>query len=477
MQTKLPLSFVLALPILAQAQNLLDERPLLPLPQSAALEQNHEIILLPQNTTPTSSELPENTNQQTELSPDDIQINRAIRQRNFDELAQLLAKEPQPDHNPLLRLDAKAALALSQQNYSQATDYYEQILQADPDSHGVRLDLAASLFANKRLRDAKREFQHVKNHTENAPAWHQKADYYIDSINKSEKWQPEISANYVQTDNVNNATENDTFIINGLTFHKHQNDKPQSARGFVYRVGANREHNIRGHHYVGAQLGMDGVHYFGKSKFNEQSADIESQYRHKTAKQNIGLSLSGTQRWVGGERYNRSFGVKTDYFRQLGQTWGSYLSLQHEQIRYQNQNTARYYDGFNNNVNVRVQKRIGKSTMIFAGLQTQKSHKKDRSESSFAKGANIGLNFKKNAWGTRVYVRYNHRLFDEAHYLFGLRRKDHEWRASASVHHDKLSWKGMTPELNYVFDKYESNVNLYNRKLGQFFISLAKNFG
>lgn len=490
MQKNFPLSpfsasLALALPMLAQAQTqTANERPLLPLPQSAVLTQpslssdSSEITFgAPQTKREPDQNQSNSQNQASDNAHDtnsDTALTQAIQQRDFKQLEKLLAQPADEAHNPLLRLDAQATLALSQAKYSQAIDYYQTLLKSSPDSHGVRMDLATSLFQDKRFREAEQEFKQIQKETDETSSWRQHADYYLKQIREAEKWQPEISANYVETDNVNHATKQNEFIINGMKFQRRDEDKPRAAKGFAHRIALNRERNLGKNHFVGGNVSAGGTHYFGESEFNEQNVQIEASYQHKTAKQTVGVSPFLLYRWLGGSRYNHSAGAKVEFSRQIRTKSGVYISGQHEQVRYRAPNHKRFYDGFNHTITARLQHVVAPSTLVFGGVQWEKSHRQVRSESSQAKGVHAGLRYNHKQWGARLYVRYQHRRFDAPHDLFLLRRKDKELRMVASVHHKKLAWKGIVPELNYVHDRYQSNVNLYNRRSGQFFVSVTK---
>lgn len=466
--------FLTTLPIVAHGE-ILHERPLLPITPTSVLQQEeYELIPLERQNTAPAHQPTLSTQEQTQNS--DNPILQAIQTRDFATLERLLAEKPTENEDPLLRLDAQAALALHHRDVPKAIEAYQTILQQSPDSHGVRFDLAASLFQDKRYREAEREFQQVKQNTSEATAWQAKADQYLTAIQKSEAWQPEIAANYVQTNNVNNATENETFEFNGITFRKRSNDMPQSAQGMAYQVGVGREKNVGGHHFLGAGVGVGGVHYFGKPEFSEQNAHLEFNYRHKSAKQTVGISPFVSQYWVDGSRSYHGVGGRVDYARQLGKTWWGNVSAEHEQIRYHDPNYQRYYDGFTNSASARISKQLSKNTVLFVGAQTEKVHRNARSESSTAHGVHAGVRYNNKSWGTRLYVRYQDRKFDDVHDLFQSRRHDQEWRAVASIHHKKLSWKGVTPELNYSYKRDNSNIDLYDRTSGQTYVSLIKQF-
>ena len=70
------------------------------------------------------------------------------------------------------------------------------------------------------------------------------------------------------------------------------------------------------------------------------------------------------------------------------------------------------------------------------------------------------------------------RRFDKAGTLVYLyTRKDDEYQANVSLWHDKLSWKGFTPHLNFRYLAIDSNMKgFYSRKNAQWFLSVERGF-
>ncbi|HFA7392227.1 TPA: DUF560 domain-containing protein, partial [Neisseria gonorrhoeae] len=80
--------------------------------------------------------------------------------------------------------------------------------------------------------------------------------------------------------------------------------------------------------------------------------------------------------------------------------------------------------------------------------------------------------------GLRANLRYTRRTFDApGTIVYRFPRKDHEYQANLSLRHDKISWKGFTPQLNFRYLKIGSNMkSFYTRKNTQIFMSVEKDF-
>lgn len=104
---------------------------------------------------------------------------------------------------------------------------------------------------------------------------------------------------------------------------------------------------------------------------------------------------------------------------------------------------------------------------------------KEAEQASVRKGLRIGaVKTFDGGLGLRANLRYTRRTFDApGTIVYRFPRKDHEYQANLSFWHDKISWKGFTPQLNFRYLKIDSNMkSFYTRKNTQIFMSVEKDF-
>ena len=78
---------------------------------------------------------------------------------------------------------------------------------------------------------------------------------------------------------------------------------------------------------------------------------------------------------------------------------------------------------------------------------------------------------------TRVNLRYGQRRFDEPNLFFPVKRRDKEYQANIALWHRGLHLRGITPKLNFQYQKIDSNIpQFYSRQNKQWFITLEKTF-
>lgn len=406
------------------------------------------------------------------------QINRAVVARDWDTLKTLLESyRALPDFNPVLHDYALGGLRRSQLRHDEAVALYRGILAQQPDLAYPRFDLGVMLFENRQYREAKAELKRAKPDLQ--PPMQQLADRYLASIESAQSWQPDVSLQYEQTDNVNNASSEHVIEWNGRRWNKTADSLPQKAHGIRYGAGISREINIGGHHFVYGSLSGDGVHYWDNQDFNEQSLRLAAGYKNRSAVQSFGIVPFAEQNWLGGKRYNRETGINTDFSRRLNEKWRLSLNAGYIKKYYRNSGSAARYNSHMPLTGVTLAYSAPKNWLLYGGADWSHDMTKETEQASVRKGIRFGAaKTFENGFGIRTNLRYARRTFDAPGSLvYRLTRKDHEYQVNASIWHNKISWKGLVPHLNFRYLKIDSNMSgFYSRKSMQTFISVEKQF-
>ena len=256
----------------------------------------------------------------------EAQINRAIIARDWATLPALLERyHADPQQDQTLYDYALGALRRSQLRHNEAIARYRQIVARQPELAYPRFDLGVMLFEDKQYNAAKRELERAK--PDLSPAMQAVAERYLAAIAQAQNWQPEMSLQYETTDNVNNAADAREIEINGRIWRKTEESLPQSAQGLRYGLGVERERNLGGHHFIYGRVHGDGVAYWDKHEYDEQSVNIALGYKNRTVKRALGIVPFFEQNWLGGSRYSHNAGVQVDFSHQLGKRWRVMLSM------------------------------------------------------------------------------------------------------------------------------------------------------
>lgn len=408
----------------------------------------------------------------------EAQINRALIGRDWKTLEGLLAQyKAAPDRDAVLYDYALGALRRSQLRHGEAVSLYRGILAKHPDLAYPRFDLGVMMFENKQYHEAKAELKRAKPDLQ--PPMQQLADRYLASIESAQSWQPDVSLQYEQTDNVNNASSERVIEWNGRRWHKTADSLPQKAHGIRYGAGVSREINVGGHHFVYGSLSGDGVHYWDNQDFNEQSLRLAAGYKNRSAVQSFGVVPFAEQNWLGGKRYNRETGIHTDFSRRLNEKWRLSLNAGYIKKYYRNSGSAARYNSHMPLAGATLAYSAPKNWLLYGGADWSHDMTKETEQASVRKGIRFGAaKAFESGFGIRTNLRYARRTFDAPGSLvYHLTRKDHEYQANVSIWHNKIAWKGLVPHLNFRYLKIDSNMSgFYSRKNMQTFISVEKQF-
>ena len=408
----------------------------------------------------------------------EAQINRALIGRDWKTLEGVLAQyKAAPDHDAVLYDYALGALRRSQLRHDEAVSLYRGILAKHPDLAYPRFDLGVMMFENKQYREAKAELKRAKPDLQ--PPMQQLADRYLAAIQSAQNWQPDVSLQYEQTDNVNNASSEETIEWNGRLWRKTAESLPQKAHGLRYGAGISREINAGGHHFVYGSLSGDGVHYWDNQDFNEQSLRLAAGYKNRSLIRSFGIVPFAEQNWLGGRRYNRAAGINADFSRRLNEKWRLSLNAGFIKKYYREDRLVARYNSHMPLAGATLVYSAPKNWLLYGGADWSHDMTKEAEQASVRKGMRIGAaKTFANGFGIRTNLRYVRRTFDAPGTLvYRFNRKDHEYQVNASLWHNKIAWKGLTPHLNFRHLKIDSNMSgFYSRKNKQVFVSVEKQF-
>ena len=405
-------------------------------------------------------------------------INRAVIRQDWDALTDLLAQyRTRPDRDQILYDYALGALRRSQLRHDEAVALYRGIVLRQPDLAYPRFDLGVMLFESKQYREAAAELERAKPDLQ--PDMQQLADHYLKAVKDAQSWQPEASLQYEATDNVNSASATEIIEWGGRQWHKTADSLPQSAHGFRYGLGLSREINLGGHHFAYGNLSGDGVHYWDNREFNEQSVNLAAGYKNRSITRSFGIVPFAEQNWLGGSRYNRSFGVHADFSRRLNARWRVMLNAGYVRKHYQDHRMAARYDAGMPLAGAMLLYTAPKNWLFYGGADWSHDITKEAEQASVRKGVRLGMvKFFSDGLGLRANLRYTRRTFDApGELVYRFIRKDREYQANASIWHDKIAWKGLVPHLNMRYLRTDSNMSgFYSRRNMQWFVSVEKQF-
>ena len=402
-------------------------------------------------------------------------INFAIINKDWQKLEKLLAQyRTTPNFDQTLYDYGLGALYRHQGRQKEAIALYQQILKRQPELHYSRFDLAMMLYEDKRYAEAKVQLETAEPYL--SPTLQGLASQILRNINKVQKWQPTLNFSYESTDNVNQASDLKELVIGEATFIRSDDSLPQDAHGLSYNFGATKEENIKGNHYIYKDASLGGVNYWDNSDYSELTLQANLGYLYKAIKQSWGVTTTAEQNLLGGKRYNQNYAATLEYNRQISDQWQISGSLAHLQKRYEEDDSANYYNGHANSTAWILLYQPKPRWLVYGGADFMRDDLADQSESSDRQGIRGGIAFSGERISLRGNIRYAQRDFKENNFFYGKKRKDDEYQISTTLGHKRLNWNGFTPKLNYEYKKVDSNLPLYERSNSKMFIRVDKSF-
>lgn len=406
-------------------------------------------------------------------------IAHALQNRQWQSLAGILAEyEALPSHDVILVHYAKGAMLRAKGEQKQAIAHYRQILDKQSNLPYVRLDLALMLFEDKQYKEAAALMESLlaEDIAESAKVVLRDA---LNVMKKQQAWQPTFSMNYERTDNVNNASSEQEIVWLGRRWQKQADSLPKEAHGVRYGVGVDKETNVGGNHYLQFDVSVDGVQYFDVDGYDELSARLSTGYKYQDLKRTWRLSPFVEQSWLDDEAYSKSVGVSGGYGQSVGAKTYWQANASYAQRLYENDKQAENYDSRLANFGLNVSRRINRQVLVFGGVDLGLDDTNNPEYASKRYGLRVGVvRDVSGGLGVSASLRYAKRRFDAPETLvYRFKREDDEYQAALSAWHNRLSWRGLRPELNLRYVNIDSNMPaFYSRDGLSYYVSLGKKF-
>ena len=405
-------------------------------------------------------------------------LNQALQARNYIAAEQLLPIYRKWDrHDPILLDYAQGAIWRSQGKHKKAITLYRNILVRHPNLVAVRLDLAAMLYEDKQTRNSQHEFNTAKK--QGLPEDVLPTIALYENAMGQNKWQFSGSLSYTQDNNINNVSaEREIHLpqFDNLAFEKNSDYLPQKGHGFTYALSVDRDINLKDNHYFALSGDVDGVSYWDNHDYDDQAAKVSLGYKNKSFKTDSFVMPFLEKRRYGNHPYYTRTGVDLGISRWIKPNLrlsanGTFAQKDYAYTKRQGKD---YQIGFG------ATYLMNDKTYFLGGLNYARDKVENFAGSSSKRiGGYLG-------WGqiwdenfnSRLIINYYNERFDGKHYVFTDRhRTDNAVVTNLSLWHNKLSFLGITPRLNWRYANNNSNINeLHSYTKNRVFIDFEKTF-
>lgn len=410
-------------------------------------------------------------------------------------LADLYAKLP--DYDAVLYGRARALLAKLAGRPAEAVARYRKLHGENAADERILLDLAAAEFDDFRLKSAERHFAEAAKLDLPAPV--------LENVGRFRKktegltgWRFSGGISPAVNRNANNAAPQYCRQNGGRQICSVS--RAERAAGLNYEIEAEKLTALADNHYLLFRSNIGGTSYYfsKKSAYDDGFGRAYLGWQYKNARQTAGIlpfyqvQLSGSDGFdaktkrVNNRRLSpymlaHGVGVQLSHTYRPNPGWQFSVALEHYRQRYREQDRAEYNNGRQDGFYVSSAKRLGESATVFGGWQFVRFVPKRETVGGAVNNAAYRRNGVYAGWAqewrqlgglnSRVSASYARRNYKGVAAFSTEAQRNREWNVSLALSHDKLSYKGIVPALNYRFGRTESNVPYAKRRNSEVFVS------
>jgi hypothetical protein len=366
-----------------------------------------------------------------------------------------------------LRIEAafqSAQLRLMQGRFRQAIGLYLEILRQRPDLPRVRLELARAYFLDKNYEDAAFQFELVKG-GDLPPSVLERVDAFLDAIRRQKNWTLDFALSPVSDSNINQSSGGREECIDTV-FGTLCRPLEEKASGLGLSANATADYFWRFHQDWGLRgtVGLGGLAYEQK-EYNDYYLYAALGPRYLWESGEASLQPTFRKRWIANKEYSEEYGLRLDsrwIYNSLILNAGATLAVSDYADPY-------VHDALHGmSWSVRLQPRyiLNDRTFIQAGLEFLRDDANVRAYASdnrryalgayrvlpyglsmFVEGSLTDTAYQAPQW----YVTKNNRIEETV-------RKDKTWALFTSLSSNALERFGVTPLLQYTYQKRDSNI-------------------
>ena len=363
-------------------------------------------------------------------------------------------------------------ISYSGRDYRGAEAVFRRILDRDPSLLRVRLELARTLFMEKKDEQADYHFRLAAGEH---PSFQVTRNIirFREAIRARRALRFNLNIGIAPDSNINSATDKQTVDIYGLPFTLDPSARARSGTGLF--VGGDASFRLNRFGKVPIYLGAYGrwLRYRDR-RFGDSYAGAEAGPEFRTAGGRLRTTGTGLMRWYGGRPLVSSFGGHLDYEKLVGDrlTIDGTLLLRHNDYARRSD-----VDGWDAEMRASANRPLGPATFGFAYVSAERDWAKDPGQAFWRGGLGIGV-VKEISWGLRPQLTIDlaRQVGDGPLAPFGKQRRDWLLQGSFSIYKRDWNVGGFAPSLSVTVTRNYSTLSLYREKRLRGEIRLTKAF-
>ncbi len=363
-------------------------------------------------------------------------------------------------------------IALARKDFPRAEAMFRKILAGDPSLVRVRLELARTLFLEKKDEEADYHFR-LAIAQKPQPQVIANIARFREAIRARRAWRFNLNFGIAPDSNINSATDKDRVDILGLPFQLDPSAKARSGTGII----AGGDASIR--LFRGSKLPLYLGAYGRMVRYADHDLDDiyvggEAGPEIKLVGGRLRAAVTGLNRWYGGKQLVTSLGGRLNFDKVIDGKWGLEASLAVRNNAYARRSDV---DGWDMEASATANRALGPSTLGFSYASVQRSIAQDPGNSFWSGRIGAGV-LKEIGWGLRpqISIEAGRQVNDAPLALFGKTRRDWRLQASASIYKRDWNVAGFAPSLRVTWSRSFSTISLYDQKRLRAEFGIAKAF-
>lgn len=362
--------------------------------------------------------------------------------------------------------------AYAARDYRHAEFAFRRILDHDPRLLRVRLELARTLFMEKKDEQADYQFRLAAGERPDAMV-SRNIVRFREAIRARRSWRFNFEMGFAPDSNINSATDKQSVDIYGLPFQLDPTSRARSGTGVF--TGADASLRLNRSARVPIYLGAYGRWTrYSDHRFDDAYVGLEAGPEFLLMGGRLRTTATSFMRWYGERPLVASFGTRLDYEKLIGDKWtigGTFL------VRYNDYARRTDLDGWEAEARASVNRPINRTTLGFAYAGIDRNRANDPGQAFWRQSLGVGI-VKEIGWGLRprIAVDLSHQVGDGPLAPFGKTRRD--WLLQGSVGIYKRDWnlRGFAPSLNLTVTRNHSMLPLYQERRVRGEIRMTKAF-
>jgi len=363
-------------------------------------------------------------------------------------------------------------ISYSGRDYRRAEAVFRRILDHDPKLLRVRLELARTLYMEKKDEEADYHFRLAAGEHPSELVI-RNITRFREAIRARRSWRFNVDIGFAPDSNINSATDKQTVDIYGLPFQLDPSGRARSGLGQFAGADASVVLNRGGTLPIAIEAYGRWLRY-RDHRFNDAYAGADVGPEFQLAGGRLRTAATGLKRWYGDKPLLTSFGARADYDRLIGNGWtvaGTML------LRHNDYAGRSDVDGWDAELRASVNRPLGPTVLGFgfAGLQRNWAH--DPGQAFWRAQLGVGV-LKEIGWGLRPQVSIDvaRQVHDGDLAPFGKRRRDLLLEGAFSIYKRDWNLAGFAPSLRVTMTRNRSTVVLYHEKRFRAEIRLTRAF-